>query len=118
MELLELMRTRRSVRAYANKPVPQEYLDTILEAASLAPTIRNRKPCKFIIVSERSFLEDLTRTKSNTAEFMAKAGAAIVVAVDSNISDIWVEDSWIAMTYMMLAAEALGLACCWVQMHQ
>ena len=87
MELLELMRSRRSVRAYANKPVPQEYLDTILEAASLAPTSRNRKPCEFITVTERLLLEDLARTKTNTAEFTAKAGAAIVVAADSRERD-------------------------------
>lgn len=117
-ELLELMRSRRSIRSYADKPVPQEYLDTILEAASFAPTSRNRKPCKFITVTDRTLLEKLAQTKPNTAEFTARAGAVIVATADSSISDIWVEDSSIALTYMMLAAEALGLACCWVQMHQ
>ena len=117
MELLELMRSRMSVRNYADAPVLQEQLDTILEAAALAPTSRNRKPCKCFVVTERPILEQLSQAKQAGAAFTAQAGAAIVVAADSEISDTWIEDSSIAMTYMMLASESLGLGCCWVQMH-
>ena len=117
MELLDIMRSRKSVRNYADTPIPQGKLDKILEAASLAPTSRNRKPCTFIPVTERTTLEQLSTAKNAGAAFTAKAGAAIVVAADSEISDTWVEDSSIAMTYMMLIVEELGLGCCWVQMH-
>jgi len=117
MELLELMRSRRSVRTYADTTLSQEQLDTLLEAASLAPTSRNRKPCRFFAVTERPVLEQLSQAKQAGAAFTAQSGAAIVVAADSEVSDTWIEDSSIAMTYMMLAAESLGLGCCWVQMH-
>jgi nitroreductase len=102
MELLDIMRSRKSVRNYADTPIPQGKLDKILETASLAPTSRNRKPCTFIPVTERTTLEQLSTAKNAGAAFTAKAGAAIVVAADSEISDTWVEDSSIAMTYMML----------------
>ncbi len=117
MELLDLMRSRKSVRTYADSPIPQEQLDTILEAAAFAPTSRNRKPCRLFALTDRPALQQLSKAKQAGAAFTARAGAAIIVAADSEISDTWVEDSSIAMTYMMLAAESLGLGCCWVQMH-
>ena len=117
MELLNLMRSRKSIRTYANKYILQEHLNIILEAASLAPTSHNRKPCKYIAVTDRSILDRLSRVKTANAIFTSQAGAAIVVAADSEISDIWIEDSSIALTYMLLAAEALGLGCCWVQIR-
>ena len=45
------------------------------------------------------------------------AGAAILVLGDSEKSDLWVEDTSIAMAYMHLAADALGLGSCWIQMR-
>ena len=95
-QLLRLMHSRKSIRAYADAAIPQEHLDAILKAASLAPT---------------------SHAKAHGAAFTAQAGAAVVVAADSTVADTWIEDCAIAMTYMMLAAEALGLGCCWVQMH-
>lgn len=117
MDLLNLMRTRRSVRTYADRPIPPEQLETLLKAAALAPTSRNRKPCSFHLVTDRALLEQLASAKSAGAAFTSQAGAAIVTAADPEIADTWIEDSAIAMTYMMLTAEALGLGCCWVQMH-
>ncbi len=40
-----------------------------------------------------------------------------MVTADSEKANTWIEDSSIAMTYMMLAAEEQNLGCCWVQMH-
>lgn len=62
-------------------------------------------------------LQKLSKAKKAGAAFAADAAAAIVVAADSEKADTWIEDSSIAMTYMMLAAEEQNLGCCWVQMH-
>jgi nitroreductase len=115
--LFDLMRSRRSIRAYAGDPIPAETLALLEEAASLAPTSRDRKPCRFYTVTDKAQLAQLAKAKAAGSAFTAQAAAAIVVAADSTVSDTWIEDSSIAMTYMMLAAEALGLGCCWVQMH-
>lgn len=117
MDLLQIMRSRRSVRAYTDQPITQEQLDALLQAAAMAPTSRNRKPCQFYVITEPSQLETLSKAKQAGAAFTAGASAAIITAADSELSDTWIEDSAIAMTYMMLEAEALGLGCCWVQMH-
>jgi nitroreductase len=47
MDVLEAIRTRRSVRKYKPGSIPEENLDIILEAARLAPSAGNRQPWPF-----------------------------------------------------------------------
>ena len=68
-------------------------------------------------IQDKETLRRLSKAKKAGAAFAADAGAAIVVAADSEKADTWIEDSSIALTYMMLAAEEQDLGCCWVQMH-
>ena len=53
MEFFELINKRYSVRAYQAKPVEQEKLTKVLEAASLAPTAANRQPFRIIVIQPR-----------------------------------------------------------------
>ncbi len=62
-------------------------------------------------------LRKLSKAKKAGAAFAADAAAAIVISADSEKADTWIEDSSIAMTYMMLAAEEQNIGCCWVQIH-
>ena len=48
MDLLQIMQRRKSIRTFADEPVPQEKLDYILRAGALAPTSRNRDPARCI----------------------------------------------------------------------
>lgn len=117
MEFQQLIEKRKSIRTYADTPIPQEVLDHILQVGELAPTSQNLKPCTFHLVQDRQVLQKLSKSKKAGAAFAADAAAAIVVAADSEKADTWIEDSSIAMTYMMLAAEEQNLGCCWVQIH-
>ena len=117
MEFQQIIEKRKSIRTYADTPVPQDVLDHILQVGELAPTSRNLKPCTFHLVQDREVLQKLSKTKKAGAAFVSDAAAAIVVAADSEKADTWIEDSSIAMTYMMLAAEEQNLGCCWVQTH-
>ncbi|HAV20652.1 MAG TPA: nitroreductase, partial [Firmicutes bacterium] len=49
MRLIDIIRERRSVRAYKDQPVPEDALARILEAARLAPSARNRQLRKFVV---------------------------------------------------------------------
>ncbi len=117
MEFQQLIEKRKSIRTYADTPVPQDVLDHILQVGELAPTSRDLKPCTFHLVHDREVLQKLSKAKKAGAAFAADAAAAIVVTADSEKADTWIEDSSIAMTYMMLAAEEQNLGCCWVQIH-
>jgi coenzyme F420-0:L-glutamate ligase/coenzyme F420-1:gamma-L-glutamate ligase len=51
-ELLETIRSRRSIRRYEKSRVPREVLDELLEAARWAPSAHNRQPWRFAVIEE------------------------------------------------------------------
>lgn len=117
MELIDVMLKRRSTRKFNDEPVTKEELDKILQAALLAPTSMNRKPCNFMVVERKETLTDLANSKDHGADLINGADKAIVVVADTMVADTWIEDSSIALTYMHLMAAELGLGSCWVQIH-
>ncbi len=117
MELIEIMRRRRSIRKYTGEAVPEEKLQKVLQAGLLAPTSRGKRPWEFYVVKEKETLEKLSRAKWHGSALIAGCDTAIVVFADSDLSDAWVEDSSIALAYMDLMASSQGLGSCWVQMH-
>lgn len=68
--LLELMRKRRSNRTFSKKEVPTEYLEKILEAASLAPTARNGRPLKFTLITNQDILNRISKTCIDVCEIL------------------------------------------------
>ncbi|MBR1382713.1 MAG: nitroreductase family protein, partial [Ruminococcus sp.] len=117
MTLIDTILKRRSVRRYTNDAIPEEKLNKILQAGLLAPTSRNLKPCEFYVVKDKSVLEKLSKAKKAGAGMLAGCAAAVVVLGDSEKADTWVEDSSIALSFMMLMAEEQGIGNCWVQIH-
>ena len=79
MTLIDLMCERRSTRKFNSQPVSREELERILEAALLAPTSMNRKPCNFMVVENKDTLKELSECKDHGAGLIAGADKAIVV---------------------------------------
>lgn len=52
MDLYQAIKTRRSVRNYQDKPVPEESLTRMLKAARLAPSAKNLQSWKFVVVKD------------------------------------------------------------------
>ena len=117
MELIDVMLRRRSTRKFNGEMVTKAELDKILQAALLAPTSMNRKPCNFMVVERKETLDELSKSKDHGADLIGGANKAIVVVADTMIADTWCEDSSIALTHMHLMATELGLGSCWVQIH-
>ena len=117
MKIMSTLLTRRSVRQYADAPIPEETLREILTAGLLAPTSRNLKPCCFTVVRDKSVLEALSHAKAAGVAFLRDAGAAVVVSADAELADTWIEDCSIALTCMHLAAAEAGVGSCWIQIH-
>ena len=115
--LTNLMLKRRSTRKFNDNPVTKEELEKILEAALLAPTSMNRKPCNFMVVERKEVLKELSECKDHGANLIEGANKAVVVIADTLIADTWIEDSSIALTYMHLMATELDIGSCWVQVH-
>jgi len=110
-ELLKVIYGRRSVRSYEKKPVPDEVLKDILEAGRLAPSAHNRQPWHFIVVRDPEIKRKLVFISWNS--FIEEAPVLIVGCGDP--SSRWMTvDVAIALENMVIAAEALGLASCWI----
>ncbi|HDZ36562.1 MAG TPA: NAD(P)H nitroreductase [Thermococcus sp.] len=116
MEFFEVLRKRRSIRRFQDKPVPREIIEKLLEAAFLSPSSFNKRPWHFIVVDEGEKLLALSKAKLGAAG-LATAPLAIVVTADESRSDVWVEDASIAAEHIQLAAFDLGLGTFWVQIR-
>jgi len=115
---IDLLRSRRSIRKYRDKPVEREKIDLLIEAALRAPSSRGFNPWEFVVVDDPEILVALSRAKPHGASFLAKAPLAIVVCGDPEKSDVWVEDVSIAAIILHLAATDLGLGSCWIQLRK
>ena len=114
MSVLSVIKKRRSVRSYAQTPVPDEKLWRILEAARLAPSAHNLQPWHFIIVKDEEKRKALART-GIYAGFLSESPIVIVGCGDQKASPKWhMVDVAIAMQNMVLAATDEGLGTCWV----
>lgn len=114
---LDLVRKRRSIRNYTDRPIEPEKLDILVEAALRSPASAGRNPWEFIVVRDRQLLDRLSRAKPNGSSFLRYASAGIVVCADPVKSDVWVEDASIASIMVLLAAESIGLGGCWIQIR-
>ena len=51
-KLMETVTGRRSIRRYTNDPVPEEFIDRLLDAAIWAPSAHNRQPWRFVVLNQ------------------------------------------------------------------
>lgn len=151
MNVLEAIEHRRSVRAYAEKPVPTELLQQILEAAHKAPSSRNLQPWEYIVVTDPELKKRL-RVAANDQAHVEQAGALFVclgslhqqdaladrieaslppdaeperrMRVQRTVTRMRQDDAfrqmhvltntYIGISFLVLAAEAVGLASVWM----
>lgn len=116
-ETINNLITRRSVRSYSSKPVPQELLDKILEAGKYAPNGRGMQGTVMVVIQDKDRLSSLSMMNAavmgaSTDPFYG-AGTIVVVFADSTIST-YVEDGSLVMGNLMNAAHSLGVDSCWI----
>ncbi|OGO38342.1 MAG: hypothetical protein A2147_10630 [Chloroflexi bacterium RBG_16_57_8] len=132
MDLMESIKTRRSVRQYKSDPVDEKTVETVLDAARWAPSWANSQCWQFVVVRDTGTKERLANTlfgisdrPNRTAEAMKKAPVAIAVCAELGRSgfrygqpkgpatdkgDYWyMFDSALAMQNLVLAAHSVGL---------
>jgi nitroreductase len=118
MAILDVIRKRYSCRNYLEKPIEQEKLNEIFEAARQAPSARNLQDWRFVVVTEKKLKSKLAQA-TNRPELFAKAGAIItacsitedVMKCGQKVGPI---DVSIAIEHMALQAAELNLATCWI----
>ena len=117
MDALDALKTRRSCRAYLDRPVDAQTLDAIIEAGRFAASGMGRQPVTFVAVTDPATVKQLSRMNAqimgvDTDPFYG-AQTVVVVLVDASVPTC-VEDGALAMGNLMNAAHALGVDSCWI----
>jgi nitroreductase len=115
-ERLNIIFSRRSIRAYSGEPVSEADIRSLLEAGMAAPSASNRKPWHFVVVTDRSTLKALADAHP-FGKMLAGAAAAIAVCGDPAVSDWWVQDCTAATENVLVAVAGLGLGGVWLGCH-
>ena len=118
MTVLEAIRKRYSCRAYQEKNIEQDKLDSILEAARLAPSARNMQDWRFVVVTDNQTKRRIAGV-TNRPDVFAKAGVIIAACSNSDYvmrcgQAIGPIDVSIALEHICLRATELGLGTCWI----
>jgi nitroreductase len=119
MELKDVIKKRESVRAYMDKPIPEDKLRNVLEAARLAPSGSNRQDMRLVVVRDAKKRKALTRA-ANNQRFVGEA-PVVIAAVSTNPERVMScgvpshpVDLAIAVDHITLAAVDEGLGTCWI----
>ena len=130
MTLDEIIKSRRSIRKYQQKPVARELIEQCIEAARLAPSACNSQPCRFVVLDDKTVKENFCQTVFTglyascknlgmnapvLIAVCAKAGGNITTRLGQVISGtkFYLIDTGIAVEHLVLKAQDLGLGTCW-----
>ena len=119
MDVMEAIKKRYSVRSYQDQAVEKEKLDSILEAARLAPSASNRQEWRFIVVRDKDIRQRLMQAAKDQA-FVGQAPVVIACCAktDSHVmtcgQQCYPIDVAIAIEHMALKATEEGLGTCWI----
>ena len=121
-DLVQLIMTRTSIRAFLDKPVSDETVEALLKAAMAAPSAKNSQPWAFVVIRDRALLEKLGESLPN-AKMTATAPVALVIcgvldkALPGEAREYWIQDAAAATENFLLAVHALGLGAVWTGVH-
>jgi len=119
MDVTTAIKTRRSIRAYKDKPIEDEKLEAVLEAGRLAPSAKNKQEWKYVVVRDKALREKMVDA-ANGQKFVGQASAIIVAcSMETDYAMPCGELSYpidvaISVDHMTLAAVEQGLGTCWI----
>ena len=113
MDILEVIKTRRSIRKYKVAPIPEEKIAKILEAGRWAPSADNSQPWTFIVLRNPEVRKKLADILT-WGGFLSGATLGIAVAINTSESSHPIADGAAATQNMLLEAHALGIGACWI----
>lgn len=123
MNTLSTIKKRRSIRKYKDDPVPLDLIGAVIEAAVMAPSAGNQQMWKFIVVQNEEKRKAIAEACLEQY-WMSRAPVHIVIVAEDENARKWygvrgeklysIQTCAAAVENLILAAEELGLATCWV----
>jgi nitroreductase len=115
MQTWEAIRSRRNVRSFEDRPVPDDHLDEILEAGRRSPSSQNWQPWDFVVVTDRDQLIRLSQVWQGAGHVAGSAATIVLVASppeqERRRGTLYYDLGQATMS-MMIAAAGLGIGSC------
>ena len=114
---LEVLKTRRAVRAYQDRMPDKELIDKILEAGTYAPTGMGKQSPVIVAVTNKEVRDRLSKLNADVIgrDIDPFYGAPVVLVVLADRQcPTYVYDGSLVMGNLMNAAHAVGLGSCWI----
>ena len=116
-EVLNAIKTRRSIRKYKAEQITDEQLDAILEAGTYAATGMGKQSPVIVVVQKPELIAKLSKMNAavmgTTSDPFYGAPTVLIVLADPE-RGTYVEDGSLVMGNLMLAAHAVGVDSCWI----
>jgi nitroreductase len=119
MDVMEAIKTRRSIRSYLDKPVEEEKLKRVLEAGRLAPSASNRQEWRYIVVKDKARREKLM-IAAKGQKFVLEAPVVLVACALTDNHKMtcgqlcYPIDVAISLDHISLKAVEEDLGTCWI----
>jgi nitroreductase len=117
MTLTEILKKRRSVRKFDGRPVPREVVEKVLKLTLTAPSSKNTRSTRFMVVDNPATLAAISTMRDFGSAFLADVPCGVLVMGDGTATDLWLDNAAISATILQLAAEEAGLGSCWVHVN-
>ena len=129
-EVLETIKSRRSIRKYSEEQIKDEEIDMILESAVYAPTGHNDQPWHFTVIQNKELIDEMSVESKklmaeSSVEWMVNMGKAenlhlfynaptVIVVSGKKDAVSPLVDCCAAIQNMLIAAESLDIGSCWI----
>lgn len=118
MNVYDAIRTKRAIREFQDRPLPDELVHQILNAGRLSQSSKNTQPWQFVAMRDRTKLEALSKT-GTWAGHLAKAALGVAILTpDPTEKFQTMFDAGQAAAYMQLAAWELGVGSCLASIYE
>lgn len=118
MNVSDAIRTKRAIRKFEDRPLPEESVRAILNAGRRSQSSKNTQPWHFIAIQDKQVLQKLSEL-GDWAGHLAEAGLGVaIVHADPNEKFQILFDIGQAAAYMQLAAWELGIGSCLASIYQ
>lgn len=116
MDILDLIKTRRSIRKFTEEHVSDDVINDIIEAGTWAPSGLNNQPWKFAVIRDSELKKDLSAL-THYSGIVLNANALIAVFLDQSLSYDRTKDAQAigaCIQNMLLYIHSIGLGAVWL----
>ena len=123
MDLLEVIKKRRSIRAYKKQDLPRDTIEKLIEAARWAPSAGNVQPWEFVVASSQRAKRELSMAAFEQKDLEEASVVIVVCADEKRAAESYgvrgktlycLQDTAAAIQNILLTACSLGLGSCWI----